>query len=78
MSKVEDLQLSCGSWNGNMNEKLSGLELKIESLEQQARLNNIEICNLPEKRDEDLLGLVEKIGATLKCSIPRQCACAGK
>lgn len=70
--KVEDLQLSSRSSDNEMNVKLSGLELKIESLEQQARLNNIEICNLPEKRDEDLLGLVEKIGAVIKCSIPRQ------
>ncbi|KAH9640215.1 hypothetical protein HF086_008451 [Spodoptera exigua] len=70
--KVEDLQVRSHTSDNDLTDKLSGMELKIESLEQQARLNNIEICNLPERRDEDLLELVEKIGATIKCLIPRQ------
>lgn len=56
----------------SMDNKIFSLEHKIESLEQQARLNNIEICNLPEKRDEDLSGLIQSIGAVIKCPIPRQ------
>lgn len=57
-------------------EKLSNLELKMESMEQHARLTNIEICNVPEKRDEDLLTIVESIGAAIKCPISRRDALA--
>lgn len=55
-----------------MENQLYNLEMKIESLEQQARHNNIEICNLPEKRNEDLLSLMESITGAVKYPIPRQ------
>lgn len=47
------------------------LENKIDSMEQQARLYNIEIANLPERRNEDLLGIIENIGFVIKHPINR-------
>lgn len=55
-----------------MENQLLNLEMKIEYLEQQARHNNIEICNLPEKRNEDLLSLMESIAGAVKYPILRQ------
>lgn len=69
--QVDKIDMRTSSINP-MGDKLSSLEQKMESLEQQARLNNIEICNLPEKRDEDLLTVMESVGAALKCPISRQ------
>lgn len=46
--------------------QISLLQDKIDSMEQQARLYNIEIANLPERRDENLLAIVEKIGSIVK------------
>ncbi|XP_064292354.1 uncharacterized protein LOC128674402 [Plodia interpunctella] len=47
------------------------LENKIDSLEQQARNNNIEISNLPERRNENLLTLIESIGSHIKHPISK-------
>lgn len=44
----------------------SGLESKIDTLEQQARQCNIEICNLPERRNENLVGIMEAIGSVTR------------
>lgn len=51
---------------------LSTLEAKIENLEQQARTCNIEITNVPEKRGENLITIVESIGNIVKCPITRK------
>lgn len=48
---------------------VSVLEAKIDSLEQQARQNNLEICNVPEKRGENLTSILESICTTIKCTI---------
>ncbi|XP_063892480.1 uncharacterized protein LOC135117345 [Helicoverpa armigera] len=40
---------------------IGGLEAKIDSLEQQARQCNLEICNVPELRNENLITLMENI-----------------
>ncbi|KAF9798011.1 hypothetical protein SFRURICE_007530 [Spodoptera frugiperda] len=55
-SCIRDITASSGS------ETVAKLEAKIESMEQQARQCNIEICNLPEKRNENLLNIFESIG----------------
>lgn len=55
-SCIRDITASSGS------ETVARLEAKIESMEQQARQCNIEICNLPEKRNENLLNIFESIG----------------
>ncbi|KAI5633473.1 hypothetical protein NE865_13830 [Phthorimaea operculella] len=50
---------------------IAALEAKIESLEQQGRLNNIEISNVPERRGENLITLVEDLGTSIKHTITR-------
>lgn len=48
---------------------LSNLESKIDSLEQQARQCNIEISNIPERRNENLLVIIESIGKSINYPI---------
>ncbi|KAJ8706827.1 hypothetical protein PYW07_012905 [Mythimna separata] len=48
------------------------LESKIEALEQQARQCNLEICNIPDKRGENLLQLLGSIGEAINFSIPQK------
>lgn len=50
---------------------ITNLESKIESMEQQARQCNLEITNLPERRNENLLTLLEAIGKTIGCNISK-------
>lgn len=45
------------------------LEKKIESLEQQARQCNLEIGNIPDRRSENLITLLEDLGTTIKHNI---------
>ncbi|KOB73826.1 Zinc finger DNA binding protein [Operophtera brumata] len=51
---------------------IASLEAKLDSLEQQARQCNLELCNVPEKRNENLQALISNIGAALNVSIPSQ------
>ncbi|KAJ8708044.1 hypothetical protein PYW08_010410 [Mythimna loreyi] len=53
----------------DVSELISGLETKIDLLAQQARQCNVEICNLPEKRNENLPAIIEAIGTALKSPI---------
>lgn len=48
------------------------LEAKIDALEQQARQCNIEICNIPEKRSENLIALMESIASKIKCPLQQK------
>ncbi|KAF9818223.1 hypothetical protein SFRURICE_003964 [Spodoptera frugiperda] len=48
------------------------LEQKIETLEQQARNCNIEISNVPERRGEDLIRMMEQIGTSVKFAIQQK------
>lgn len=50
---------------------VTSLELKIDALEQQARQCNLEIQNLPEKRNENLINLVVTLGDKIQCNIDR-------
>lgn len=50
-------------------ETVLGLEIKIDTLEQQARQCNVEICNVPERRSENLITLMENISTKINCSI---------
>lgn len=63
-SKLSSGLLQCGS-------SLSSLELKMDALEQQGRLCNLEIQNLPEKSNENLINLIVTIGEKIKCTINR-------
>ncbi|XP_063632409.1 epidermal growth factor receptor substrate 15-like 1 [Cydia splendana] len=49
----------------------TSIELKIDALEQQARQCNLEIQNLPEKKDENLVNLLVTLGEKIRCSINR-------
>jgi hypothetical protein len=57
--------------NIDVSKQISDLQYKIDFMEQQARLYNIEISNLPERRDENLINILEKIGSTIKHTIPK-------
>lgn len=51
---------------------IRSLASKMDGLEQQARQCNIEVSNLPERRDENLLNLIESIGTKIGCAINRR------
>lgn len=55
-----------------LNNSIITLEAKIDTLEQQARQCNIEICNIPEKRSENLIALMENICTKINCSISQK------
>lgn len=46
--------------------RLADLEAKLESMEQRARNCNLEISNLPEKRGENLITIIENVANVLK------------
>ncbi|KAJ8719765.1 hypothetical protein PYW08_011940 [Mythimna loreyi] len=48
---------------------ISELIAKIDSLEQSARSCNIEICNIPERRNEDLIALITSIGSSINYNL---------
>lgn len=47
------------------NLSISLLETKLDNLEQQARQCNVEILNMPESRSENLIHIMESIGAAI-------------
>lgn len=49
-----------------------GLVAKIDAMEQSARQCNIELCNIPEKRNENLLSILENIGSKINYSISQK------
>ncbi|XP_060810081.1 uncharacterized protein LOC132904186 [Amyelois transitella] len=51
---------------------VSHFESKIDALEQQARQCNVEICNIPERRNENLTGIVEAIGSAIKFQVEQR------
>ncbi|XP_075990179.1 uncharacterized protein LOC142985822 [Anticarsia gemmatalis] len=57
---------------GISNDNTLRLEAKIDALEQQARQCNIEVCNVPEKRNENLLTLMETISAKINCPLQQK------
>ncbi|CAH2097005.1 unnamed protein product [Euphydryas editha] len=52
--------------NTGVSSQIGELQYKIDAMEQQARLYNVEIANLPERRDENLIAILEKIGSVIK------------
>lgn len=46
--------------------RIADLQAKLESMEQRARNCNLEISNLPEKRGENLMTIIENIATVLK------------
>lgn len=50
---------------------VKALEAKIDMLEQQARQCNLELMNVPERRNENLINIVESIGKQISCNLNR-------
>ncbi|XP_047543296.1 uncharacterized protein LOC125075632 [Vanessa atalanta] len=48
---------------------MSHLEAKIDMMEQQARQCNLEIANVPERRGENLIKIIEELGTAIKLTI---------
>lgn len=48
---------------------INDLMSKLDYLDQNARQCNLELCNLPERRHENLLSIVEKIGSKININI---------
>ncbi|CAG5009007.1 unnamed protein product [Parnassius apollo] len=51
---------------------ISNLETKVDYLEQQARQSNIEICNIPETRSENLLNIMGSISMAINFPISQK------
>lgn len=69
-SRLKQVESQLSS-SDDIRSQVSQLQDKIDTMEQQARLYNIEIVNLPERRDENLLAIVEKIGCVIKHPISK-------
>ena len=69
-TRLKQVENKLNSGN-DINDQLTLLQDKIDAMEQQARQHNIEIVNLPERRDENLLDIVEKIGCVIKYPIKK-------
>ncbi|KOB69016.1 Zinc finger DNA binding protein [Operophtera brumata] len=68
--RIEDV--AAASRSVEASPAIASLEAKLDSLEHQARQCNLELCNVPEKRNENLQALISYIRAALNVSIPSQ------
>ncbi|XP_041986926.1 uncharacterized protein LOC121738757 [Aricia agestis] len=50
-------------------DRVIGMENKIQQMEQQARMCNVEVCNLQERRGENLLEIIEIMAKEIKFHI---------
>lgn len=48
--------------NDGLKKEVSSLQCRLDNLEQSARENNVEIVNIPEKKNENLIKIVKKEG----------------
>lgn len=55
--------------NADLKVTVGQLTTRIENIEQQARLNNIEIQGVPEKSNENILHILDHIGQHIQCTI---------
>lgn len=53
------------------NKEITELKIDAAEKEQRSRLNNIEIKGLPEKKNENLYGIVDTISKKIGCEIPK-------
>lgn len=68
VKRVTELE-NKSSTTDNASLQLTHLEAKLDVMEQQARQCNVEISNVPEKRGENLVTLLEDIAALVKETI---------
>lgn len=52
--------------------RMEKMELQLKENEQRSRLNNVEIKGVPVSNSENLFDIVAKIGAHIKCPIPKE------
>ncbi|CAK1591613.1 unnamed protein product [Parnassius mnemosyne] len=55
--------------NGALQSKVDDLYNRVNQMEQNARMNNIEIQCVPERKDENLLHIVTELGKTIHCQV---------
>ncbi|CAG9825656.1 unnamed protein product [Phaedon cochleariae] len=55
--------------NADLKVMVGQLTTRIDNIEQQARLNNIEIQGVPEKSNENIIQILEHIGQHIQCTI---------
>lgn len=67
-NKFENLE-KLAKENSSLKKDVQTLNTRVELLEQQMRLQNIEIYGIPEKSNENLLKITEKIGEFIECPI---------
>ncbi|KAI5632781.1 hypothetical protein NE865_14499 [Phthorimaea operculella] len=68
--RVNQLEIKVNSID-SQSAKIETLGAKIEAMEQQARQNNIEISNVPDRRNENLVELIEQLGSAIKYTITK-------
>ncbi|XP_023939390.2 uncharacterized protein LOC112046816 [Bicyclus anynana] len=69
--KFRDLDAVKGDRSDAMN-LVTTMECKIDSLEQHARQCNVEICNVPDKRNENLMGILETLCTQIKYTVQQR------
>lgn len=47
----------------------SHLRSELEQMHQQARMNNIEICGIPERKGENVISIVKKVSEIINCPV---------
>lgn len=62
LSEVFRLANHLKAENDCLKKEVSSLQYRMDSLEQNARENNVEIVNIPEKQNENLIEIVKKVG----------------
>lgn len=62
---IKELQLK----NEKLNQEVNDLQTRVNHMEQFSRQSNLEIQGVPEKRNEDLNGIIKKIGETVGYTI---------
>lgn len=55
-----------------LEERVEYFERKLDTFEQQSRLTNVEICNVPERRNENLSEMIEALGVAIKHTVTKQ------
>ena len=56
----------------NVRKECSMLRAEIEFINQQGRINNVEICGVPEKRNENIMSVIKNVGSALGTTISDQ------
>lgn len=58
--------------NAQLKADVRALSDRVDTLEQQMRSNNVDIQGIPEKQNENLFSIVQKIGEHINCPISSQ------